>query len=70
MWASQAAPVIKNLPARQGMQETQVQPLGQEDPLEGEMQLTPVSLAEKLHGQRSLRATAYEATKSQTGLSN
>ena len=52
------------------MQETQVQPLGQEDPLEGEMQLTPVPLAEKLHGQRSLRATAYEATKSQTGLSN
>ena len=39
--------MVKNLPA---MQETQVQSLGQEDPLEGE---TPVFLPGKSHGQRS-----------------
>ena len=33
-WASLVSQVVKNLPA---MQETQVQSLGQEDPLEGEM---------------------------------
>ena len=33
-WASLVAQTIKNLPA---MQEIQVQPLGQEDPLEKEM---------------------------------
>ena len=33
-WASLVAQLIKNLPAKQ---ETQVQPLGQEDPLEKEM---------------------------------
>ena len=34
MWASLVAQTVKNLPA---MQETQVQSLGQEDPLEKEM---------------------------------
>ena len=34
MWASLAAQTVRNLPA---LQETQVQPLGQEDPLEKEM---------------------------------
>ena len=42
---------IKNLPL---MQEMQVQSLGWEDPLEKEMQPTPVLLPGKLHGQRSL----------------
>ena len=43
--------VVKNhLP----VQETQVPSLGQEDPLEKEMQPTPVSLPGKFHGQRSL----------------
>ena len=45
------AQLIKNLPA---MQETQVQSLGQEDPLEKEMATTPVFLPEESHGQRSL----------------
>ena len=43
--------LVKNLPA---VQETQVQSLGWEDPLEKEMQPTPVSLPGKSHGQRSL----------------
>ena len=42
--------MVKNLPA---MQETQVQFLGQEDPLEKEM-ATPVFLPGKSHEQRSL----------------
>ena len=33
-FASQVALVVKNPPAKQEMQETQVQPLGWEDPLE------------------------------------
>ena len=45
---------IKNSPAMQETQEIQVQSLGQEDPLEKEMQPTPVFLPEKSHGQRSL----------------
>ena len=43
--------MVENLPA---MQETQVQSLGREDPLEKEWQPTPVFLPEKTHGQRSL----------------
>ena len=42
---------IKNLPL---MQEMQVQSMGREDPLEKEMQPTPVLLPGKLHGQKSL----------------
>ena len=38
---------VKNLPARQEMQETRVRALVQEDPLEGEMATTPVFLPEK-----------------------
>ena len=45
------AQTVKNLPA---IQETWVQSLGWEDPLEEEMQPTPVFLPEKSHGQRSL----------------
>ena len=43
--------MVKNLPA---MCETQVQSLGQEDPLEEEMAPTPVFLPGKSHGQMSL----------------
>ena len=53
--SSQVALVVKNpsLPL-QKMQETQVQSLGWEDPLEEEMAPTPVCLPGKSHGQRSL----------------
>ena len=43
--------MVKNLPV---MQETQVQSLGREDPLEEAWQPTPVFLPKKSHGQRSL----------------
>ena len=43
--------MVKDLPA---MQETQVQTLGQEDPLEKEMETQSSILAGKSHGQRSL----------------
>ena len=43
--------MVKNLPA---MQATQVGSLGQEDPLEKEMAITPVFLPGKFRGQRSL----------------
>ena len=50
-YTSLVAQMVKNLPA---VQETQVQSLRQEDPLEKEMQPTPVFLHGKFHGQRSL----------------
>ena len=43
--------MVKNLPA---LQETWVQSLGQEDPLEKGMAPTPVFLPGEFHGQRSL----------------
>ena len=49
--ASLVAQMVKHLPA---MQETQVQSLGWEDPLEKEMATTPVFLPGKFHGWRSL----------------
>ena len=45
---------IKNLLAMQETNNTQVQPLGWEDPLEKEMATTPVFLPRESHGQRSL----------------
>ena len=48
---SPVAQTVKNLPT---MWETQVQSTGQEDPLEKEMQPTPVFLPGESHGQRSL----------------
>ena len=45
------AQTVKNLPV---MQETQVQSLDQEDPLEEEMATHSSVLAWKIHGQRSL----------------
>ena len=50
-WASLVAQLVKNPPA---MQETWVQSLGWEDPLEEAMQPTPVFLPGESHGQRSL----------------
>ena len=48
--ASLVAQMVKNLPA---MQETQVQSLSQEDPLEKEWLPTPVFLPEESYGQKS-----------------
>ena len=45
------AQTVKNLPA---IQETWALSLGQEDPLEGKWQPTPIFLPEEFHGQRSL----------------
>ena len=50
-WASPVAQTVKNLPVTQ---ETWVQFLGQEDPLEKGMAPTPVVLPGEFHGQRSL----------------
>ena len=49
--ASLVFQTVKNLPA---VQETQVQSLGQEDPLRRKWQPAPVFLLGKFHGQRSL----------------
>ena len=49
--ASLVAQTVKNLPA---MREIRVQSLGWEDPLEKEMQPTPVLLPRKFHGWRNL----------------
>ena len=49
--ASLMAQTVKNLPV---MQETQVQSLDQEDPLEEEMATHSSVLAWRIHGQRSL----------------
>ena len=57
--------MVKNPPA---MQETWVQSLGQEDPLEEGMATTQVFLPGESHGQRSLAATIHGVTKSQTRL--
>ena len=51
IWASLVAQRVKDLPA---MQDTQVQSLGSEEPLEKEMATTPVFLPGQFHGQRSL----------------
>ena len=51
VWASLVAQMVKNLPA---MQETRVQPQGQEDPLEKGWLPTPIFLSEESHGQRNL----------------
>ena len=51
---------MKNPPA---IWETQVQSLGQEDPLEKEMAPTPVFFPEKSKGQRSLAGYSTEGRK-------
>ena len=60
-WASLVAQKVKNPPA---MQETCVQSLGWEDPLEKGMVLpTPVFLPGEFHGQRSLVAYSPQGCK-------
>ena len=59
--------MVTNLPA---MQETQVQSLGGEDPLEKEIVTTPVFLPGESHGQRSLMGYSLWVTKNQTQLSD
>ena len=60
------AQLIKNLPA---MQETQIQFLGREDPLE-KWQPMPVFLPGESHGQRSLAGYSPWGHKSRTQLSD
>ena len=55
--------MVKDLPA---MEETLVPPLHWEDPLEKGMQVTPVFLPGKSHGQRSLAGYQAWVAKSQT----
>ena len=57
------AQVVKNLLAVQETQETGVQSLGREDPLQEEMQPTPVFLPGKFHGQRSLAGLSPWSSK-------
>ena len=59
--------VVKNLPTKQ---ETRVRSLCQEDPLEKEMQPTPVFLPGKSHGQSNLVGHDPWGHKEQTQLSD
>ena len=59
--ASLVAQMVKNLPA---MQETLIQSLDWEDPLEKEMATHPSLLAWRFHGQRTL--VGYSLRGSQT----
>ena len=52
------------------MQETQLQSLSEEDPLEKEWQPTSVFLPEESYGQRSRRAIVHDITNSRTQLSD
>ena len=62
--------MVKNPPAKQKMQETQVQSLGQEDPLEEEMATHSSILAWKNSVDRGTwQATVHVVSKSQTQLS-
>ena len=62
--------VVRNLPAAQETQETQVRSLEDEDHLEEEMQPVLVFLPEKFYEQRSLGGYCPWGLKSQTQLSN
>ena len=67
-WASLAAQWVKNPPA---IQETCVQSLGQEDPLEESMATHSSILAWRISMNRGAwQATVHGVTKSQTGLSD
>ena len=65
--ASLVAQMVKCLPA---MQETWVQFLGWEDPLEKEMANHSSTLAGRFHGRRSLVATVHGVAESHTQQSN
>ena len=66
-WASLVVQLIKNLCA---MQETRVQFLGWEDPLEKEMATHSSILAWRIHGQRSLAGYSLQGCKNWTWLSH
>ena len=61
---------VKNLPAMQETQETQVRSLGWQDPLEKGRLPTAVFLPGESHEQRSLVATVYGVANSRARLSN
>ena len=67
IWTSLVAQTVKRLST---VQETRVQSLGWEDPLEKEWQPTPVSLPGKSHGQRNLVDFSPWGRKESTRLSN
>ena len=71
LWASHVELVVKNSSASQELQETQVQSLDQEDPLEKEMATHSSILAWKISMERGdWRATVRGVAKNQTRLSN
>ena len=68
LWRSLVAQMVKNLPV---VQETQIQPLGQEDPLEKGMATPSSILAWRiLWTEDPGGLQVYRITKSQTQLSN
>ena len=67
IWASLVTQTAKN---PSSLQETQVQSLGQEDPLRGEWQPTPVFLPGQPHGQRNLVGYSPWDPKERTQLSD
>ena len=60
LWASLVVQLVKNLPA---VQETEVQSLGQEDPMEKEMATHSSILPGEFHGQRSLEGYSPQGCK-------
>ena len=58
--------VVKNLPANAGIEETQVQSLSQEDPLEKGVESTPEFLPGESHELSTWWATVRSVAKSQT----
>jgi len=64
IWASLVAQIVKNLPA---MQETWVQPLGWEDPMEKGM---AIHSPENSMDRGAWRATVHGVAKSQTRLND
>ena len=65
--ASLTAQWVKNPPAMQETQETQVQSLSREDPWRRKWQPTPVFLPEKSHGQKSLSSYSPTGCKESDG---
>ena len=61
--------MVKNLPAMQEMQETQVQSVGQEDPLEKEMPTHTSIVAWRIPWTEEPSGTVHGVTKSWTRLS-
>ena len=66
-WGFPVAQMVKNLPA---MQETQVQSLGWEDPLEKGMTIHSSILPGEVHGQRRLTGYSPQGCQESAQLSN